>query len=120
METQTRMKKLKEAVKLAHLSKTKRTRQTYHLCAIAKRQDGTYTHAINNPAQFPARHLHAEYKVLMKSGRGVETMWVGRSLADGKWGMAKPCKFCMSIIKNMGVKTVYYTISENEYGCIKL
>lgn len=36
-------------------------------------------------------------------------MWSVRVMADGSLGMAKPCHACLSIMKELGVKTCYYS-----------
>lgn len=39
---------------------------------------------------------------------------------DGKLAMARPCMDCMTLLRMRKVRTVYYTISETEYGVIDL
>ena len=39
-----------------------------------------------------------------------------RVLRDGFWALAWPCGGCRLLIRNRGVKKVYYIIGPNEYG----
>lgn len=106
------MKNLHLAAKVALKDKSKKK---YYLGAVAKRQDGTIVKSHNSRTRVPVASAHAEMKVLKKTGKkGI--LWVARVLADGSWGMAKPCKNCQGMIKNMDVLKVYYTISDGEYG----
>jgi hypothetical protein len=34
----------------------------------------------------------------------------------GNWVMAQPCSQCSSLVRNRGVKKVYFTISNGVYG----
>lgn len=37
------------------------------------------------------------------------SIYVYRQLKDGSLGMCRPCKACMALIKNLGIRKVYYT-----------
>lgn len=37
------------------------------------------------------------------------SIYVSRRLKNGSLAMARPCKSCMRLIKNVGIKRVYYT-----------
>lgn len=36
-------------------------------------------------------------------------LYIWRKLGNGKLGMAKPCESCMQLIKQLGIKHLYYT-----------
>ena len=50
--------------------------------------------------KYPAR-VHAEV-----------TLYVYREHKDGSPAMARPCKSCMALIKNLGIKKVFYTTDD--------
>lgn len=54
---------------------------------------------------------HAEAVVMSKiKDLPMRTIvWSVRVMADGSLGMAKPCRACESIMRELGVKTVYYS-----------
>ena len=69
--------------------------------------------------------LHAEMMAclnLKKTSYPAEDciLFVARKYKNGKVALSKPCPACENAIRDMGIKTVYYTISENEYGVLKL
>jgi len=109
------MKLLKEAAKLAMSGdKTK----NHLLAAVAKRKDGAVVASRNGKTQVPRPTAHAEVRTLKKAGHGC-TLYVAKvHKRTGEWGMAKPCNNCMTRIKNMKVRRVYYTIGPDEYGVI--
>ena len=47
-------------------------------------------------------------------------LFVARKYKKGCIALSKPCPACENAIRDLGIKTVYYTISENEYGVLKL
>lgn len=62
-----------------------------------------------------AKFLHSEMRALIRAKCDVHTLIVVRLLADGKMGLAKPCKICSSAIDFAGVKNVLFS---NEFGKI--
>jgi len=105
---------LLEAVRLA--ATDCHTNKNFFIGCIALRRDGVYVRSKNSRVKDPNLNGHAEAKALKKAGRG-SILWVARVLKDGKtWAIAKPCKKCQALIKNKGVKRVYYTIGPGEYG----
>jgi tRNA(Arg) A34 adenosine deaminase TadA len=106
------MKYLDLAVKIA---RGNTQAKTYLLGAVAERPDGAIVTATNIRTQFPEHSAHAEYRLLKKCGWGA-VIWVARVDRHGQWAIAKPCIKCQTLIKNKGVKKVYYTIGPNEYG----
>lgn len=87
--------------------------------AVAERQDGAIVVSTNIRTQTPEHSAHAEYRLLKKCGWGA-TIWVVRVDRNGQWAMAKPCIKCQTLIKNKGVKKVFYTIAPGEYGVWKV
>ena len=61
-------------------------------------------------------YLHAESHVVLSYGidncKGLD-IYVTRVLKDGTLTMAKPCKVCMRILREVGIRNVFYT---NWYG----
>lgn len=100
------MKMLNKAVALAIKGNWEKN---YLLGAIALRKDGVYVYSKNSLVQTPSPTGHAEARILKKAGTGA-ILWVARVYRDGGWAMAKPCTTCQTLIKNKGVKRVYYPI----------
>jgi len=48
------------------------------------------------------------------------TLYVARVNNQGEFRLSEPCPMCQRALKNAGIKKVYYTISEEEMGVIKL
>jgi deoxycytidylate deaminase len=66
--------------------------------------------------KYPAR-VHAEVSALNSLiGKEVDfsklTLYVYREHKDGSPAMARPCKSCMALIKNLGIKKVFYTTDD--------
>jgi deoxycytidylate deaminase len=105
---------LKKAVWIAGESPDKKS---FYMACVGKRADGAIVSSVNHCVsnQRIPKH-HAEARVLRKCDHG-STLYVARVLKDKKtWANAKPCKKCQALIKNMGVKRVYYTVGPNEWG----
>lgn len=68
--------------------------------------------------------LHAEVDAVLGIAK-IETrkcdIWIARIKNDDQLGLAKPCEMCQLILKEMGIRRVFYSI-ENEpfYDIIKL
>ena len=61
-------------------------------------------------------HKHAEMSVLHAcNGRKGDTLFVVRFLSDGSITMAKPCPLCEQMIKDHGIRKVYYTDWNGEW-----
>lgn len=65
-------------------------------------------------------YLHAEIAALVKCRKQPYAIYVARVLKDDTEAMARPCPVCMAALKEAGVKRIYYTISVDEIGVIKL
>tara|TARA_B000000557_G_scaffold85451_1_gene68701 strand:- start:1903 stop:2337 length:435 start_codon:yes stop_codon:yes gene_type:complete len=66
---------------------------------------------------------HAELGAILgidrakSSGADVYVVRIGK---NGELKLSQPCLMCQSVLAHMGVKRVYYSIDENNLGCIKL
>lgn len=83
--------------------------------AVALRTDGAFVHARNGSSERVQPLVHAERRLLRKAGRG-SIIYVARRRRDGRIGLARPCEWCLTAMRRRGVKRVYYTISDQEYG----
>lgn len=62
---------------------------------------------------------HAEARLVRKLDHG-STVYVARTRRDdGRIAIAKPCPRCEASLKHRGVLKCYYTINENEWGCLE-
>lgn len=87
----------------------------YSVAAGAKRVSGPWVFSVNSSSRDKTPKAHAECRLVGKIDRGT-VVYVARPLADGTWGMAKPCPGCRMALRAFGVKKVYYTISQGNYG----
>lgn len=85
--------------------------------AVAIREDGTAVQSTNLMTQIPQPRGHAESRVMLKAGWG-SIVYVARVLKNDMPALSKPCHNCEHIMRVRGVRKVFYTISENEYGCL--
>jgi len=60
--------------------------------------------------------IHAEADAILKAKTTLKgsSMLVVRLDAESNFTMAKPCPYCMDYINYVNIRTVYFTISENE------
>lgn len=85
----------------------------YSLAAVGEREDGVLVRAINGWSMCGVEpSMHAEARVLRK---GASTVFVARVRKDGSVGCARPCVACQLMLR---YSKCYYTISDNEWGCI--
>jgi tRNA(Arg) A34 adenosine deaminase TadA len=103
--------------KAVQLAKDNSDDKSFHMACVAKRADGAIVSSVNHCVHGqPIPQHHAEARALRKCDYG-SVLYVARVLKDKTtWGNAKPCKKCQALIKNMGVKRVYYTVGPNEWG----
>jgi tRNA(Arg) A34 adenosine deaminase TadA len=93
-------------------------RRRYRLGAVGVRSDGAIVKSKNIPNKYPEPQAHAEARLAKKLDRG-SIVYVVRIDSDGELTKARPCASCQRILRFRGVKRVYYSISETEYGVIK-
>ena len=91
----------------------------YRLGAVGIRKDGAIVVSRNIPTRYPEPSAHAESRLARKLDRGA-IVYVVRITASGKLTLARPCVSCIRILKSKGVKKVFYSINEKEYGCVIL
>jgi tRNA(Arg) A34 adenosine deaminase TadA len=96
----------------AFTAESKKDRRTFRIGAVAVRNDGTVVRACNGPSIIPCSSAHAEVRLSRKLDKGA-VVFVARIRSNGMFGMAKPCYMCECILKSKGVRTVYYTDSDN-------
>jgi tRNA(Arg) A34 adenosine deaminase TadA len=89
--------------------------KSYNFGAIGVRTDGAIVTSTNVRTQKPHHHAHCEVRLLKKCDLGA-TIYIVRVTKDGAWANAKPCIKCQTLIKNKGVKRVYYSLGEREYA----
>jgi deoxycytidylate deaminase len=103
--------------KALQLARTSPDQKSFYMACVARRADGATVSSVNHcvRGQCIPKH-HAEARVLRKCDHGA-TLYVARVHKDRVTvAKAKPCKRCQSLIRNYGVKKVYYTIGPNEWG----
>ena len=80
------------------------------------------THTVNLHFN-PNRKSHAEVRCIRKTHpnqvRGA-TIYVYRMNLKGELALAKPCIVCQNLLKEEGVKNVYYTINNTEFGYMSI
>lgn len=101
--------------KAGEVACSKEDARTFWLGALGIRSDGATVVAKNGPAPDRTRKVHAEYRLQRMLDVG-STVYVARIKPSGGFGKAAPCQACRKALKHRGVKKVYYTISNNEYG----
>lgn len=91
----------------------------------ASKNQGLKTHPLKK-LMYPERAykgLHAEVSLLTGlRPYDVENadVYVVRLLKSDRWALAKPCHECESFLRGMNIRRVFYSIEDNEYGCLKL
>lgn len=79
---------------------------------LDKATNTTKTHPLAKLFGYEYGCQHAEFRVIVKHGldncKG-KNMAVFRTTPGGNVSMAKPCSSCQRVIKNAGIRTVYYT-----------
>jgi len=66
---------------------------------------------------------HAELGCILgldrSTTRGAD-IYVVRIGKGGELRMSKPCEMCESVLKHVGIKRVFYSIDEEQLGCVRL
>lgn len=91
----------------------------FSLGCLGARSDGKIVTALNSPSDRQMREIHAEFKLSRKLDVG-SIVYISRVLKNNSFAMAKPCFSCEKALRSKGVKKVYYTISDNEFGVLFL
>lgn len=103
----------------AVISRLKRDDRRFYIGAIGIRSDGTKVRACNGNPKEPTREHHCEFRLSRKLDRGA-SVFVARTVATGELALARPCGDCQKVLRSRGVTRVYYSISDDEYGCLYL
>jgi tRNA(Arg) A34 adenosine deaminase TadA len=103
--------------KALQIAKESPDQKSFYMACVARRTDGAIVSSVNHSVSSQAiPSHHAEARVLRKCDYGA-ILYVARVHKDKETiAMAKPCKRCQALIRNYGVKKVYYTIGQNEWG----
>lgn len=109
------MNKVNRYFKLAKSVASKNDRRRYRLGAVGIRTDGTIVTSTNIPCPHPEKYAHAEARLARKLDYGSE-VFVVRILKCGTLANARPCLSCQATLSRLGVKRIYYSISNSEYG----
>lgn len=117
--------------KAAEYSRQGHPKRRAYVGAVGIRTDGTHVYSHNERTNVArsnevidigtalAMRNHAEARVIQKLDYG-SVVFVARTQKDtGDIVLAKPCAGCYTKLRNKGISKCYYSISENEYGCIE-
>jgi hypothetical protein len=96
------------------------------LGAVGVRKDGVIVSAKNGSVKvssadgdgFSFPTAHAEHRCVKKMDVG-GVVYVARVLRDGSLAMSKPCPDCERSLRGRGIKKVYYSINDVEYGVME-
>ncbi len=94
-------------------------KRKYRLAALGIRSDGAIVTATNLMCRQPEKKAHAEARLARKLDQGAE-VYIVRVLKCGAFANARPCMNCQAILWRHGVKRIYYSISNIEYGVMKI
>lgn len=91
----------------------------YYFGAVGIRNDGCIVHSTNlrNPDATP--ECHAETRLCEKLDKGSEVYVIRINKHGKRVLLARPCIHCENKMKATGVRKVYYSISDNEFGQIE-
>jgi tRNA(Arg) A34 adenosine deaminase TadA len=89
------------------------------------------SHNVSIPSKFADRYKihggiatrHAEINCVLGLDKKVTSgavLFVVRVSRGGNLRLSKPCPMCRSVLEYVGVKKVYYSIDNDEYGVIRL
>ena len=82
----------------------------------------------NRPVRFLNKYhryasLHAEVRVLLnitKETTNGADIYVARISGDNNMAMSRPCPMCLHMASEMGIRRIFYTIDNRNFGMIKL
>ena len=118
---------IKRTVELAHaMTPTVRELRTTHISFLIKsgkivhigwNRDKTHPQNLNFPYKTGTHGIHSELNVCLKSGKddlsGHEIIII-RVDRNNKLAMSKPCVGCASVLKQFGIKDVWYSNKDGE------
>lgn len=88
------------------------------LGCVGIRKDGIHVKSLNGSADKRTPEIHAECRLARKLTPD-SVIYVARINASGEMAMARPCPDCERVLRNKGVRKVYYSINDFEYGVLK-
>jgi deoxycytidylate deaminase len=67
------------------------------------------------------RRIHAEFAAILACNASTEgcTIYVYRGMKNGSMACSKPCQYCLKMLKQYGIKDIYYT-NQDGYGKLSL
>jgi tRNA(Arg) A34 adenosine deaminase TadA len=98
---------------------TREAVRQFRLGAVGIRSDGTIVTANNIPNRTREPAAHAEARLARKLDWD-SVVYVVRIYSDGTLALARPCRNCQKALRLKGVRRVYYSISETEFGVLVL
>lgn len=110
----------------AMVAESKNDKRQFHIGACGIRSDGSIVISSNGPVRLDGElrksfgPAHSEARLAKKLDVGATVYVVRVSKVDMSWSLARPCQSCQRILRSRGVKKVFYTISDNEYGVMYL
>jgi tRNA(Arg) A34 adenosine deaminase TadA len=113
--------KLRDLLQLAgRVARMRQDGRSFLLGAVGVRSDGAVTVSPNGPSERPNKSVHAEARLARKLDKG-SVVYVARvRRVDGQFANARPCQDCQRALAARGVKRVYFTVGETEYGILDL
>ena len=88
-----------------------------HIVSLGVNKEKTHPLAINPHRKRGNGCIHAELDAIIGVPRELlpqTTIYVGRVLADGTPGIAKPCIPCQELLIGVGIAKAYYTTGRTE------
>lgn len=87
-----------------------------------------YTDKVRGCGRGYSMSTHAEHSAVLSIRKKTDltgsVIYVARLRSPGstygKVGLSRPCSICMRVLFSYGIKKAYYTISDHEYGVIKI
>jgi len=96
---------------------------THQLCALVVRRNHILAVGYNLPKTHPIskdttmQQLHAEMSAVLRCTpeelKGADII-VARCRPSGKPGLAKPCEICEGMLKDKGIRKVFYTVNSTK------
>lgn len=87
-----------------------------------------YTDKVRGAGRAYCLSTHAEQDAILAIRKKIDlngcTIYVARLRSPeskyGKVGLSRPCNICQQVLLSYGIKKAYYTITDSEYGVMKI
>lgn len=100
----------------AKIACKRKDRRIFYVGAIGFRADGTLVHARNEATELPNPDIHAEARLVRKLGKWAPIVYVARySFGNQALAMAKPCEYCMNILRAYKVREVIFSTGPDSF-----